>query len=32
MSMIQKEIEEFRVNVYQNGVFSELTKSDVLGK
>ncbi len=32
MSMIQKEIDDFSVNVYQNGEFKTLTKADLIGK
>lgn len=32
MSLINKEIECFKVNKYQNGEFGEVTKEDVIGK
>lgn len=32
MSMINKEVNEFKVQSYQNGEFKEVTKADVLGK
>ena len=32
MSLIGKEINEFKVQAYQNGEFKEVTKEDLLGK
>ena len=32
MSMIQKEISDFRVQAYHQGAFQTVSKADVLGK
>ena len=32
MSLIGKEISEFKVQAYRNGAFQEISKRDVLGK
>ena len=32
MSMINKEVSDFKVQAYQNGEFRTVTKADILGK